>query len=207
MPLRSLATLSLVLAICLGRSSAAEVVREASTAAPAAPCCTSLPRPQDQVWLVSDRGLGCGEVNAQATNLQYWHYQGGTWQASNSAAFLASDDPQATTAIWIHGNQIDHGRAFQVGWTVYSAIARQATDPKPLRFVVWSWPSERTDSGLFEDVRIKAARTGPSALHLARFIDAMSSDVPVSLMGYSFRAGSRAARCNCSAAGRSTDAD
>ena len=52
--------------------------------------------------------------------------------------------------------------------------------------MIWSWPSERTDNGLFEDVRIKAARTGPSALHLARFIDAIASDVPVSLMGYSF---------------------
>ncbi len=154
-----------------------------------APVCVTLPRPQDQLWLVSDRSLGCTEVDQKASNLHYWHYEPGRgWQSAASAAFFAADDPAAITTIWIHGNQISHGDAFQVGWTAYSAIARKTTDERPLRFVIWSWPSERTDAGLFEDVRIKASRTGPSSLHLARFIDAMSSEVQVTIMAYSFGA-------------------
>jgi hypothetical protein len=139
--------------------------------------------------LVSDRSLGCADVDARATNLNYWHYEPGRgWQAATAADFHAADDPMAVTHLWIHGNQIDHSYAFQVGWTAYGAIARQTTDARPLRFVIWSWPSDKIDGGPIEDVRVKAARTGTSSLHLARFIDAMSSDVPVSITAYSFGA-------------------
>ncbi len=158
-------------------------------AAPAARTCISLPRPQDQLWLVSERSLGCADVAAQAANLKYWQYQPGRgWQPATSAAFFAGDDPAAITHIWIHGNQISHGDAFQAGWTAYSAIARQTTDDRPLRFVAWSWPSDKIDGGPLEDVRVKAARTGTSSLHLARFIDSISSDVQVTITAYSFGA-------------------
>jgi hypothetical protein len=141
------------------------------------------------VWLVSDRWLGCADVDARATNLKYWRYeQGRGWQQANAADFFATDDPGSVTHIWIHGNQIEHSRTFQVGWTAYSAIARQTTDPRPLRFVIWSWPSDQIDGGPLEDVRVKAARTGTSSLHLARFIDAIGGDVPVSISAYSFGA-------------------
>jgi hypothetical protein len=151
-----------------------------------APCAPALVRPQDQLWLVSQRGLGCAPAGAAPSDLHYWHYvPGAGWQAATSADFFASDDPGALTQIWIHGNQITHGQAFRVGWTVYTSLARRATSEQPLRFVIWSWPSDKV-GGPLEDVRVKAAYTLPAAFHLARFIAAIQSDVRVGLTAYSF---------------------
>jgi hypothetical protein len=151
-------------------------------------CAPDLARPQDQLWLVSARGVGCTAGGVDPKALHYWHYVPGLgWQRSSSEEFFASDDPGTLTQIWIHGNQIEQSGAFGVGWTVYNSLARRATIDQPLRFVIWSWPSERF-GGLAQDVREKAARTGPAAFHLARFIDAIHSDVHVGLIGYSFGA-------------------
>jgi hypothetical protein len=157
-----------------------------ATVGQATACAPELARPQDQLWLVSQRGLGCSPGGAAPTALHYWHYLPGVgWQAATSAEFYASDDPAMLTQIWIHGNQISHSRAFQVGWTVYTSLARRATSQQPLRFVIWSWPSDKV-GGPLEDVRVKAAYTLPAAFHLARFIDAIQKDVHVGLMAYSF---------------------
>lgn len=153
---------------------------------PATMCAPALARPQDQLWLVSQRGLGCSPAGASPSELHYWHYiPGAGWQAATSSDFFASDDPGTLTQIWIHGNQISHARAFSVGWTVYTSLARRATNEQPLRFVIWSWPSDKV-RGPFQDVRVKAARTLPASFHLARFIDAIQSDVHVGLTAYSF---------------------
>ncbi len=185
----TIAALSLVaILLAVGCAEGAIGADPCAPAVVAAPCET-LPRAQDQLWLVSDRSLGCADVDSRGTNLHYWRYEPGQgWQAAGSAAFFAADDPAMVTQLWIHGNRISHSYAFQVGWTAYSAIVRQTADPRPLRFVIWSWPSERIDGGPLEDVRVKADRAGPSALHLARFIDAFQGDVQVTITGYSFGA-------------------
>ncbi|HEX4142570.1 MAG TPA: hypothetical protein VHY91_03395 [Pirellulales bacterium] len=152
----------------------------------AALCAPALVRPQDDLWLVSQRGLGCSPAGVLPSALHYWHYvPGAGWQKATSADFFASDDPGTLTQIWIHGNQIEHSRAFGVGWTVYTSLARRATSEQPLRFVIWSWPSDKV-GGPLEDVRVKAGYTLPAAFHLARFIDAIQSDVHVGLTAYSF---------------------
>jgi hypothetical protein len=151
-------------------------------------CAPATVRLQDELWLVDQRGLGCTTTGASPSDLRYWHYVPGVgWQRATSADFFATDDPAIATQIWIHGNQIDGNDAFEVGWTVYSSLARRATSEQPLRFVIWSWPSERS-GGVLEDVRIKAARTIPASFHLARFIDAIGAEVKVSVMAYSFGA-------------------
>ncbi|HTU25269.1 MAG TPA: hypothetical protein VMF30_07730 [Pirellulales bacterium] len=147
-----------------------------------------LARPQDDLWLVSQRGLACTPGGADPSTLRYWHYiPGAGWQPATSDQFFASDDPGVLTQIWIHGNQIDHAGAFGVGWTVYSALARAATSEQPLRFVIWSWPSDKV-GGPLQDVREKAARTLPASFHLARFIDAINPGVHIGLTAYSFGA-------------------
>ena len=173
-----------------GSSAADNVASPACTdSAPknAAAKCIALPRPQDQLWLVSDRTQGCAD--ARPENLQYWRYQPGQgWQAATGARFFAADHPAAITAVWIHGNRIDPGNAFEVGWTAYSAIARQAKDDRPLRFVIWSWASERIQAGPLEDIRVKADRTAASSLRLTRLLDGIRPDVQITLIGYSFGA-------------------
>jgi hypothetical protein len=177
---------SLVVVALLAAGNPLPAAVQAASGATA--CAPNLARPQDQLWLVSQRGLGCAPGGASPTKLHYWHYVPGTgWQAATSAEFFASDDPGTLTQIWIHGNQIEHARAFQVGWTVYTSLARRATSEQPLRFVIWSWPSDKV-GGPLQDVRVKAGYTLPAAFHLARFIDGIRSDVHVGLTAYSFGA-------------------
>ena len=151
-------------------------------------------------------GLGLRAYGAAAESLRYWHYVPGVgWQAATSGEFFASDDPATITQIWIHGNRIDYSRRFQVGWTVYSSLARRATSEQPLRFVIWSWPSEKVGR-LLEDAQMKAARTMPAAFPLARFIGADQKRRPRRHHGYSYGAGSRWAPCSCWRADRSAAA-
>lgn len=111
------------------------------------------------------------------------------WVASTREKFQASDDPNAVTSVFVHGNQIDAGAARDwVGPAVYHSLVRQAPSPRPLRFVIWSWPSERTDARALEDVRIKADRTNREGYFLARVLDEHDPRVQTSVVGYSYGA-------------------
>ena len=57
-----------------------------------------------------------------------------------------------------------------------------------IRFVIFSWPSSKVSGGLLNDVRVKAARTGPAGCQLAWLIDQMPAETPLSLVGFSFGA-------------------
>jgi hypothetical protein len=145
--------------------------------------CSPL-RDGDQVWLVSQRGLGCDAE--QVDNLQYWRYdaqQG--WLRSDRAEFAADDAAHLPTTIFVHGNRVSSCDAFAKGLSAYRALVRCA-DEQPLRFIVWSWPSDQIH-GVLDDVRVKAARTNVSGYYLARFIDRLP-DAPLSLWGHSFGA-------------------
>jgi hypothetical protein len=149
--------------------------------------CPTLPRPQDELWLVSGRGLGCGDLQQRVAKLQIWRYdREESWTKANLDEFLASDDPSFVTTIFVHGNRISCDEAFTKGWSAYRTLVRCA-DERPIRFVVWSWPSEAVD-GPLNDARVKAGRTDPAAFHLAWFVDQLNPQVPVSYWGHSFGA-------------------
>jgi hypothetical protein len=151
----------------------------------AAPCRPQL-RPQDQLWLVSDRGLACRAV-ADVEKLQYWRYDGEkSWVRSDLAALEAADGPDLLTTVFVHGNRIAWSEAFTKGWAAYRALVRTA-DERPLRVVIWSWPSAPIH-GLVEDARVKARRTNLSGYHLASFVDRLNPKAPLSLWGHSFGA-------------------
>jgi len=152
--------------------------------ADAAGCCGL--RPQDQLWLVSDRSLGC-DINAAADRLRYWRYECERgWTPASLAELSAAEDPAATTTIFVHGYQIPSCEAFTKGWSAYRALVRCADD-RPVRFIVWSWPSQQT-CGIFQDVKLKAARTNVTAGYLAWFIDRLNPETAVNLWGHSFGA-------------------
>src|SRR6185295_5183622 len=94
------------------------LTQPATHAASSKACC---PRPQDQVWLVSNRGLGCN-VEQQATKLKYWRYDcERSWVRSNLAELLAADDRGVTT-VFVHGNRIPRDEAFTKGWSAYRML-------------------------------------------------------------------------------------
>ena len=155
----------------------------------AAATCATLPRPCDTLWLVSTRAFPCSDPRLHAHALTYEvRDEQGQWQRTNLESFLATDDPSVRTVIWIHGNRRDSSDARNEGWAVYRALARCTTCDRPMRFVTFSWPSDRIAGRQLEDVRAKAARTSPNGYYLAWLIDKMGGDVPVSLIGYSYGA-------------------
>ena len=99
--------------------------------------------------------------------------------------FFASDDPGTLTQIWIHGNQITHGPSVS-GRLDGLYVVGSAGDERAAAAVCDLVLAERKVGGLLQDVREKAATTLPAAFHLARFIDAIGSDVHVGLTAYSF---------------------
>lgn len=147
-------------------------------------CCPM--RAGDQLWLVSDRGLGC-QVGRQATNLKYWRYDRETgWARSDLAELQAAESEELVTTIFVHGNRISRGAAFAKGWSAYRALVRSA-DERPIRVIIWSWPSNAI-KGIVQDVRVKAARTNRSAYYLAWFVDKLNPQTPLGLWGHSFGA-------------------
>jgi len=142
-------------------------------------------RPEDQVWVVSTRHLGCA-TDGPLPALQFWRYASAWWQPSTLSEFLAYDSGEAVTTFYIHGNQIDHQQACSDGLSVYFQLAGKIDGEPPTRFVIWSWPSSKI-KGPLVDVRTKAARSDSEARYLARFLQQIP-ETHIGLIGYSFGA-------------------
>lgn len=161
-------------------------------AAESAPCtsscspaiCPSLPRPQDEIWLISSRGFYCAVPANIGQALQYWRYEAGRWVPSDHTAFAAGDAAVRVT-MFAHGNDVDMHWSVQCGWSVYAAQIQAVPDQEPTRFVIYSWPSEKTYTRPVIDVRSKCARADIDAYCFAWLIDELGPTTPLSLCGYS----------------------
>ena len=172
----------------------------ATLACCAAPCwartsgCCSLnrcgpPREVDDVWLINSRGLGSPSCEpADVPNLKVRHYVPGRgWQSSTAAQFFQSDDPQAITCFYFHGYRNDPATAVRMGWSFYHATVDGLPEDRPVRFVIWSWPSTQVYR-LLQDARVKAQRTDTDAYYLGWVLSKVDPDVQVSLVGWSLGA-------------------
>jgi hypothetical protein len=162
-----------------------------SAAGPAAPTdqhealvkCGAL-REHDQIWLISTRGLGCPGA-ATAPSLPVWLYNGnGGWIDSSVDAFLAADNPAVPTVIYVHGNFETADDSVQRGLVVYSRLAAQTPADRPMRFVIWSWPTDRGKHPL-QLTRIHAHRADVDAYYLGWLVNRIDHRVQVGLLGYS----------------------
>ncbi len=153
-----------------------------------APNGGGVPWPQDQVWMVSSRGLGGRSTEKVAERLQYWRNVNGGWAASDLAAFLRQPKDMPTS-IFLTGNYFRERETIEVGWSLYRRLAEHRQGDRPLRFVIWSWPSDPVPGPRLRDARIKFARMDSAAYHLASFLDQLDRSTPVSLCGASFGAG------------------
>jgi hypothetical protein len=141
------------------------------------------PRTSDQIWLVSTRGF-CNV--SEATQWGTSRYDAGYWKSSDDQAFSQSDDQETATVIYIHGNRMDSAGAESRGLAIYRELFGNQTEGK-VRFVIWSWPSDRIH-GLAKDVRSKAARSDDESYLLARFLAQIPENRRVGLIGFSYGA-------------------
>jgi hypothetical protein len=152
------------------------------------PVCSGIVRPQDQVWVVSSRGLGCGNFDSQFEQLCYYRSCGPcNWRNSNRSEFVAANDPTAVVCIFIHGNRMEDADCRRAAWATYYSLVQCAPE-QSLRFIAWSWPSEQIDHRPIEDVRTKAVRSGTDAHYVARFVDRMQCGSQLCIIGYSYGA-------------------
>lgn len=155
-----------------------------------APCCTSGKRPGDQVWVVCTRHLGCAPVTQALPDYRVKYFAENAWHRAQATDFLAQDDRALPTVVFIHGNRYSTSDAIESGWEAYHALLRCAPAGQPIRFVIWSWPSDK-DGGPIRDARVKASRTLVEGYYVSRLLTEISPAVPTSILGYSF--GSRVA--------------
>jgi hypothetical protein len=153
-------------------------------AAGGAGCIPFRVREFDQVWVVSTRCLGC--PGGYLPTYQMWRFENGWWQPRSAAEFYATDSPDVVTAFYIHGNRIDQALSFRDGLEVYFQLVGRYED-RPVRFVVWSWPSDQI-KGPLKDVRAKSDRSDVDSYYLANFVADIDPSVPVGIVGYSFGA-------------------
>lgn len=146
-------------------------------------------RPQDSIWLFSTRHLGCpGGYCADEPAYQILRCdRPGNWHAATLAEFLASGNSDTTTIAFIHGNRIDWSSAIDLGLSVYYAMAAGHNDDTPIRYVIWSWPSDKL-AGPRRDIKAKALRTNIEGLFLADLLTRMEENDNVALVGFSFGA-------------------
>ncbi len=137
----------------------------------------------DDLWIISSRTAGCA-VSGELPKLRFWRRgAAGYWKASSWSKFLESDDAKVPTRIWAHGNRIGFQESIDIGFLAHRHLV--GIQPGAMRFVIWSWPSERT-RGPLRDVRAKAMRTESESYFLACLIRKVDDNVPIHLIGYSY---------------------
>ena len=122
--------------------------------------------PAHDIWLVSSRAAPiCNPPDDAAALLTYWQLGAdGCWQAASREAFVVSADVATPVLTFVHGNETSHQEAVREGMAGYAYLAAQAAG-RPLRYVVWSWPSERVSRGPLNDAAPKGrALRSPSLL-------------------------------------------
>lgn len=148
-------------------------------------------------WLVSTRGRrGC----EYAPRVEWCTCTCGC-RPSSLQALLATDDPGTVTVIYVHGNDTSSAEARRVAQAAYKQL-RIPQHGQHVRFIAWSWPSDRIPGRIARDARIKAADAEIEGYQLARFLSELSPDVPVSLVGFSFGARVITAAAHLLAGGR-----
>jgi hypothetical protein len=147
----------------------------------------------DEVLLVSFRSAGSKCDPASAASLVrcrlFAAQEGGAaWRSLDWSETLRLLRRPLPTVLYVHGNRIATGEDRSQGLSVYrSLVERSSKTAGPIRFIIWSWPSDQI-RGPLKDYKVKAARTQPASWQLAWTIDQLPEEAPLSVFGYSYGA-------------------
>ena len=140
----------------------------------------------DEVWVISTRNVHCRSDELRPDKLRVSRLDGTQWAAASYSEY-AECGKDRQTVVYVHGNRMDARNASNRGLLLYRHILCGDEGRPPIRFVIWSWPSNRL-TGLIRDVRQKALRTNIERDYLARFLSQSHGRAPITLVGYSFGA-------------------
>ena len=91
----------------------------------------------------------------------------------------------AETWIFVHGNQIPSGLDVERGVRIYRQLRATRSCSGPIRFIIWSWPSERKTNRI-ADAKLKSRRIDAECFYLGSFLAATAGQGTHNIIGYSF---------------------
>jgi hypothetical protein len=147
------------------------------------------PSPDDEIWLVNTRQLAdCLQDCSLATELPVSRWHDGQFQADSLANLLESSNsnPDIRNVVYIHGNFTDYGWSVRRGLEVYHHCFEGCSNRRPVRFIIWSWRSER-ETLLGRDYQIKSQRAVAEGCRLNSLVCRLGSSPPI-VIGYSLGA-------------------
>ncbi|MGH7193337.1 MAG: hypothetical protein ACREJM_07340, partial [Candidatus Saccharimonadales bacterium] len=149
----------------------------------------------NQLWLVNTRRLPrAGRVPGKEPAPKIERYGAdGAWSPATLADLNAAFDPRLATVLLVHGNHTEEETAIAKGLTAYRALTLPTPDARPVRLLIWSWPTDFIPGTVRRDARVKAEWAEDEAYYLARFVAGLDPRESVTLVGYSF--GARAISC------------
>jgi hypothetical protein len=175
--------ISSILCVALMLRSGELIAQDVKTAAPCG--C-----PRD-IWLIDTRCLSdceCDIGKARFLRLN----EKCQWVTESKESFLSTLDPAKPVNFWLPGYRTNERFTVEHGWALYRKLEQQAKcrglECAPIRFVMWSWPSEKSTLGQVRDARQKAERADREGLWAAMLIAKMPSEAKVNLIGYSLGA-------------------
>jgi hypothetical protein len=145
------------------------------------------PRPEDEIWLVSTREISDECTAATREQLVCKHPVGSSWNRVPVDQLLDVQrlHPDRATVIFIHGNRTPAFWARRRGQMAYQClVGNQSGNVPPVRFIIWSWPSDEIPNPL-QDFRRKMDRSLVDGCCFGRFLSWLDPHQAVSLMTYS----------------------
>ena len=179
---------AIVLFLTIGLSCAAPTAAQTFIEPPSA---IDVAEPVDELWMINTR---CITSQACRANLDVLNYSVSVYDGQRrlqlsdiqSLISVATTDSATANVIYVHGNNFEADEVMERAWFVYQYIRCNRREGTPIRFIVWSWPSQPETTPL-KDVRLKAERTDAQGLYLALVLREISTSAkPITLIGFSF---------------------
>ena len=148
-------------------------------------------RADDEIWIVSSRCIEtCDPVDLN--QLKCFRWSGAEWIRDNQQVLLAEHlaRPDKRTILFLHGNRTNLEWSAIRGIQVFDSVFGTALERPPVRFVIWSWPTDPQKRRV-KEYRDNSQRSVWEANVLAEFLHKLGGTSTIGLMGYSFGAGGR----------------
>jgi len=120
-----------------------------------------------------------------SVTFQVSRFDGAVWQSSDEAQLQGSLNgaPLLRTIIYAHGNWMTSENTRGRGAYAYQRLTQRASEP--IRFIIYSWPSQR-DGRPLRDVYEKADRSHTDTYYFAHLLARVPLETPLGLLGFSF---------------------
>ena len=141
--------------------------------------------PGDEIWLVSSRASA--NRSSDPAKLEWSRLVDGQLKPKQFADFKTShdSDPCTRTVVYTHGNLTNSNWAINGGLTLYQNVFQNRTNQTPVRYLIWSWRSEREYRLIGKDANMKSRRAVEEGTAMRAMLDQLQGPRPI-LLGYSF---------------------